>query len=220
MWLPVHGVTGSRIIVVIRSIKKKKKKWYILTVNFRGNTWLWLCITGKKRTAVRKCATPGVGRSKYGGEGPLFDMSSLGLSTGVQQDLEEAARHSLARKTWATYNTAERMLEKFCKDKGHKLVWPLQESTLLNFIHWLAYDRGVSAATINGYLAGVRKIHVMRGFPEPQFRTQLVKMVLEGRKNMEAADRLRRRAKGRQPVTIDILFCSSSLPLAPMAKTY
>jgi hypothetical protein len=154
---------------------------------------------------VRKCATPGVGRSKYGGEGPLFDMSGLGLSTGVQQDLEEAARHSLARKTWATYNTAERMLEKFCKDKGHKLVWPLQESTLLNFIHWLAYDRGVSAATINGYLAGVRKIHVVRGFPEPQFRTQLVKMVLEGRKNMEAADRLRRRTGGRQPVTVDIM---------------
>jgi hypothetical protein len=85
------------------------------------------------------------------------------------------------------------------------LRFPIGEGDMLNFIHWLAYERGVSAASINGYIAGVKKIHIIRGFAEPQLRTQLVKMVLEGRKNMEAADRLRRRVQGRQPVTVDIL---------------
>jgi hypothetical protein len=96
-------------------------------------------------------------------------------------------------------------LGRFCKEKKKRLVFPIGEGELLNFIHWLAYERGVSAATINGYLAGVRKLHIIRGFAEPQLRSQLVKMVLEGRKNMEAADRLRRRCEGRQPVTVDIL---------------
>jgi Phage integrase SAM-like domain len=150
-------------------------------------------------------ATPGREKSKYGGEGPKFNIGGLGLEERVQKDLEEAARHSIARKTWATYSTAERLLQRFCSEKKQVLEYPVSEQMMLNFIHWLAYDRNVSAATINGYLAGVRKIHIVRGWPEPQLRTQLVKMVLEGRKNMEAADRLRRREEGRQPVTVDIM---------------
>jgi hypothetical protein len=82
---------------------------------------------------------------------------------------------------------------------------PVGESTILGFVHWLAYEKGVSAATISGYLAGIRKLHVVKGLPDPELRTQLVKMVLEGRRNMEAADRLRRRRDGRQPVTVDLM---------------
>jgi hypothetical protein len=123
----------------------------------------------------------------------------------VQQDLAEAAEHSLARKTWATYRTAETMLKKFGKEKGRQIILPVDEAVILGFIHWLAYERNVSAATISGYVAGVRKLHIIRGLPEPQFRTQLVKMVLDGRKNLEAAERLRRRDTGRQPVTVDIM---------------
>jgi hypothetical protein len=156
-------------------------------------------------TDKKKGATPGLGKSKYGGQGPSFDIGRLGLDDVVKRELEEAARHSVARKTWATYSTAERLLGKFCKEKKKTLNFPIEERDLLSFIHWLAYERGVSAATINGYIAGVRKIHIIRGFAEPQLRTQLVKMVLDGRKNMEAADRLRRRVQGRQPVTVDIL---------------
>jgi hypothetical protein len=160
-----------------------------------------LYVAGKLPLGKRKVATPGVERSKYGGEGLRFDISNLGLDSAVQRELEEAAKHSVARKTWATYGTAERLLGRFYKEKKKMLVLPMGEGDLLNFIHWLAYERGVSAATISG----VKKLHIIRGFAEPQLRSQLVKMVLEGRKNMEAADRLRRRNEGRQPVTVDIL---------------
>jgi hypothetical protein len=145
-------------------------------------------------------AAMGLERSKFGRGGLVVDLSRMGLSGQVQRDLEDAAMHSLARKTWATYSTAERMLAIKVECR-----LPVEESFLLGFIHWLAYVRGISAASINGYLAGVRKLHIVKGLPEPVLRTQLVKMVLEGRKNIEAADRLRRRMDGRQPVTVDIM---------------
>jgi hypothetical protein len=133
------------------------------------------------------------------------DMSEIGLSKQVQLELEEAAEHSIARKTWNTYASAERLLMAYHKEAGEEYQLPVDEKIVLGFIHWLAYVRGVSAVSISGYLAGIRKMHIVKGLQEPVLRTQMVKMVLEGRKNMEAADRLRRRRQGRQPVTVDIM---------------
>jgi hypothetical protein len=58
---------------------------------------------------------------------------------------------------------------------------------MLGFIHWLIFSRNLSAGSISGYLAGVKKLHTVKGLKEPVVRTNLVKMVLEGKKNLEAA---------------------------------
>jgi hypothetical protein len=47
----------------------------------------------------------------------------------------------------------------------------------------------LSAASISGYLAGIKKLHIVKGLPEPTLRSNLVQMVLEGKKNMEAANK-------------------------------
>ena len=39
-----------------------------------------------------------------------FDWTKLGLPEDVVEDLEKAARHSLATKTWSSYKTAENLL--------------------------------------------------------------------------------------------------------------
>jgi hypothetical protein len=52
----------------------------------------------------------------------------------------------------------------------------------------MIFKRQLSAASIGGYLAGVKKLHTMKGLQEPLLRTNIVKMVLEGKKNMEAAE--------------------------------
>jgi len=113
--------------------------------------------------------------------------------------------HGLAKKTWLGYRTAERMLAKYLREERKPLALPVEEKTILGFVHWLAYKRNLKAGTISGYLAGIRNLHIMKGLPEPELRSELIKLVLEGRKNIEAIQRLSGDKKERQPVTTDIM---------------
>jgi hypothetical protein len=144
------------------------------------------------------------GSVKYGSQGLVFKVKNAKLETSVLEDLGHFAEHSLAKKTWESYRTAERMLLKFCKEKGICLDWPLKEEVILRFVHWLICERGLSAASISGYLAGVKKLHVIKGIEEPKIRTNLVQMVIEGKKNLEAAASVGQQNK-RQPVTPDVM---------------
>jgi hypothetical protein len=146
-----------------------------------------------------------VGGTKYGGGGPDIDLRHLDLGEHVKQDLSKAVKHSIAVRTWASYRSAERLLAQYCIENRKPLNLPVDESTVLGFIHWLAFKRGLSAATISGYLAGIKKLHETKGLPDPVIRTKLVQMVLEGKKNMETSAKLRQDGQGRQPVTPDIM---------------
>jgi site-specific recombinase XerD len=130
------------------------------------------------------------------------------LPAEVLKDLEYAASHSLAKKTWNSYKTAERMLATYCSEKKLRYILPATEEVMLGFIHWLAFKRKLSAGTISSYIAGVSKLHILKGMPEPKLRTELVKMILKGKKNMEAADKLKHSDSDtqRKPVTPDILL--------------
>jgi hypothetical protein len=81
------------------------------------------------------------------------------------------------------------MLAKFHREKGWPLELPVSENTVLEFVHWLIFTRGLSAASISGYLAGIKKLHIVKGLQEPKLRSSLIQMVIEGKKNMEAASR-------------------------------
>jgi hypothetical protein len=97
-----------------------------------------------------------IGCVKYGKQGRDFGSGKLEISDSVWQELGRVAEHSLAKKTWNTYNTAERMLAKFHKEHGKPLELPVSEKTVLEFVHWLIFDRKLSAASISGYLARVK----------------------------------------------------------------
>ncbi len=59
----------------------------------------------------------------------------------MARELEELGRLGLAKKTWSSYATADRLLFKFHKEKGITPNLPLDEDTILLFIHWLATVR-------------------------------------------------------------------------------
>jgi hypothetical protein len=134
----------------------------------------------------------------------MMDLSALDLPKKVTADLEELSRHGLADKTWSTYSTAERMLSKFHIVKKKEKKLPLSEKTTLEFIHWLATDRKLSAGTINSYLAGVRQLHVARGLPDPDIRSDVVKLVLKGIKNKDNTEKLKKN-NVRRPITKEIM---------------
>ena len=151
-------------------------------------------------------ATPTAGCVKFGSsKNAIFNWDHLGLPQNVIDDLEEAAKHSLAIKTWSSYKTAEKSLIMFCKLEKVMFKLPLTEAILVRYIHWLVYTKGKRVSTVSSYLAGIRKMHVMRGMEAPVLRTEIVKMILTGRKNMEDSQRLRQGGQERQPVTPDIL---------------
>jgi hypothetical protein len=54
-------------------------------------------------------------------------------------------------------------LSKFHREKSKERKLPLSEETTLEFIHWLATDRKLSAGTISSYLAGIRQLHTAYG---------------------------------------------------------
>ena len=88
---------------------------------------------------------------------------------------------------------------------GQKLDLPWgQEHTLL-FLDWLITDRQVSAATASSYLAGIKKLHEIRGLDEPKLRQSLINQVLKGKSNLEAIDKRNSVDKGRLPATLTVM---------------
>jgi hypothetical protein len=81
---------------------------------------------------------------------------------------------------------------------------PISESTTLEFIHWLATVRGLKAGTINSYLAGVRQLHISKGLPEPNIRTDTINLILKGLKNKGAIEG-RKKQGSRRPITKEIM---------------
>ncbi len=113
----------------------------------------------------------------------MVNLSGKNLPGKVTAELEELGRHGLAVKTWSSYSTAERMLSKYHREKKIQRHLPLEEQTILGFIHWLAIDRKLAAGTITCYLAGVRQLHIAKGLPEPNIRNETINLILKGIKN-------------------------------------
>ena len=93
-----------------------------------------------------------------------------------------------------------------CQDQTHTdlpLPWSQRETII--FIDWLVNDRKVKSATINTYLAGIKKIHILHGFEEPNLKTILIKQLIKGKHNMELNQKHLTDDHGRLPVTLTTL---------------
>ena len=80
-----------------------------------------------------------------------------------QEELDELYSYGLAKGTWSSYKTAERLLLQCCDEKNIKKELPVGEEVILSFIHWMAFSRGAKASTIDTYLSLVRDKATARG---------------------------------------------------------
>ena len=97
--------------------------------------------------------------------------------------------HGLTQKMWSSYRTASSLLKKCCWERKIDFALPVPHETILIFIHWLANERKVKAGTINLYLAGIRQLHVAKGFPEHKIRSDLVNLIVRGKQHMDAREK-------------------------------
>ena len=75
----------------------------------------------------------------------------------------------------------------------------------LIFAGWLI-ERNVSHATIDKYLSGLRQLHLVAGFPDPNLRTDLIKQIIKGRKNQNTVEETVGECKARIPVTPKLML--------------
>ena len=133
-------------------------------------------------------------------------MEGRQLEQGEWEELDELYSYGLAKGTWSSYKTAERLLIQCCEEKDIEKKLPLEENTVLAFVHWLAFRRGSKASTIDTYLSGIRQLHVERGLPTDNIRTERVKTILKGLKNKNLAEDRKEGVEKRKPITTDILL--------------
>ena len=151
--------------------------------------------------------TPSEEAGKYGKSG-LLDartFKKLGLGEDTARNLAATGNFGLSKATWENYRTAERMLLKCRKETGRELETPLSQSQVLFFIDWLIRSRNAKYGTICSYLAGLRQLHIARGLSDFKIRTELVNLVLTGRRNQETLEKKKGDRKGRLPVTITVM---------------
>ena len=118
--------------------------------------------------------------------------------------MSKLSSFSLAKKTWSSYATAERLLRECCYQKDIPLILPLSPDTITRFILWLAFDRKVSHASINVYLSGIRQLHIQHQVTCPDLRNDFIKMLIQGKKNLEYSNNTSSGDK-RKPITPELL---------------
>jgi hypothetical protein len=132
-------------------------------------------------------------------------LEGFNLSERSTAVLLEIGDHGLAKSTWSTYGTAQRMLAKCAKDTKRSMQLPLSQADLLEYIAWLVSERQVKAGTINSYLSGLRQLHILKGMEPPNLRTGLVKLLLQGKKNMDNTEARKGKQVRRLPITMNVM---------------
>lgn len=147
------------------------------------------------------------GSGKYGRNGKCSAMlfSNFKLSEATVKVLSEVGDYGLAKSTWSTYSTAERMLALCGKQRKREMRMPLSEDDLLEFVGWLTGERNLKAGTINSYLSGIRQLHILKGMEPPLLRTNLMKFLLKAKKNMDELTARQKSGGKRLPITISVM---------------
>jgi hypothetical protein len=91
------------------------------------------------------------------------------------------------------------------KDSRRKGELPAKEADVAVFVNWLIEKRGVKAGTINGYLSGLRQLHIVKGMEPPVIRSASMNLVLKGKKNSENIESRRGEGISRLPVTMELM---------------
>ncbi len=129
----------------------------------------------------------------------------MDLPEEVKLSLAELGNFSIAKSTWSTYKSAERLLLTCQRDCNKKFEWPLKTDNVLFFIHWLITVRKVKSGTVNSYLSGIRQLHIQDGMDPPNLRPEIVKLIIKGIEHKEAEKSREGGGDNRIPMTRDLM---------------
>ena len=139
--------------------------------------------------------------AKFGPHG-FFDHHQLDkqIPAHLRKVISSTANHSLAAGTWSSYHTSSNMLEQCSEELGKNLNLPLTENSTITFVGWML-SRGLSAATISGYLSGIRQKEIAMGFKTNSLRTPFINQIICGKKNKETVENITENSREKIPIT-------------------
>ena len=93
-------------------------------------------------------------------------------------------------------------LRNICKEKAGKLIWPPEKQSLNSFVLWCAYQKNLSASTIQSYISALATVHkfTFPGKPWPNGKT--AQLLIRGVQHQNFAKTRRRKS---DPLTFEIL---------------
>ena len=116
---------------------------------------------------------------------------------------QEFIHASLSRATWSSYTSAMNSFRKFEKETKSCHSWPLELGIIRAFTTFSLSSGRLSPSTVSSYLAGLRYLHIIRGFSVPSFlQDEHIKLILRGAKNINSPTSW---ANRRRHVSIPIL---------------
>jgi hypothetical protein len=125
----------------------------------------------------------------------------------VKGNIARLSNFGISKATWSTYRTAERMWLKCQQSRKIKFEMPVNLEDVLIFIDFLTRDRGLTGATVDSYLAGLRQLHIKMGIEPPKLlRGSLVNLVVRGKKNEDALKKRAGQVPKRLAMTENIML--------------
>lgn len=112
----------------------------------------------------------------------------------------------LAASTHKTYTAAVNRFRAFCSHYGIVDMFPVNELLLCRFVAFLA-NEGLAPPTIKTYLAGVRHMQIMQGYPEPRREGSMprLKLLQSGVAKERVKNGVATAGKLRLPITPQLL---------------
>ncbi len=109
---------------------------------------------------------------------------------------------SLARSTWLKYGSVFNNYAAFCKEKAGKLIWPPKKQSLNSFVLWCAYQKNLSASSIQSYISALATVHKFTcpGKTWPDGKT--AQLLIRGVQHQNFGKTSRRKS---DPLTFEIL---------------
>ena len=108
---------------------------------------------------------------------------------------------------------------KLCNEQlGEQFKLPLSKIATITFVGWML-DRGLAAATISSYLAGIRQKQISLGLETETLRTPFINQIITGKKNQEAAQKIAGEGSERLPITpATLLLIKKDLKLSNLSN--
>ena len=131
-------------------------------------------------------------------------FDNYNIPENLKPTLAAMSNASIAQSTWSTYRTSLNKLRQFSQDTQIQTNLPLPNEVGLAFVAWLL-DSGLSAATVDSYISGIKQVHLAAGLNPPDLRTPLVSTVIKGKRNLDNNDKRAGNKTTRIPITPNML---------------
>ena len=134
-----------------------------------------------------------------------LNLPPSGQSSETNKAFQQFLNASLARGTWAKYQSGYKTFREFETAHQMKPTWPVSQQTIRAFAAWCCSTRKLSPNSTRSYIAAVKFVHSLKGIKAPDFYADpILNAILKGATKVKNATNPR--SSTRRIITIPLLL--------------